>query len=58
MENHINQFGSDEVKRLAKDMPHKNISIAKDETFNKNGSMQIPVGGFHAFSWFHALYID
>jgi hypothetical protein len=36
MEDHINQFGSDETARLSKDMPHKNISLAKDETFNKN----------------------
>jgi len=36
MENYINEFGVDEKERLAKDMPHKHISLAKDETFNKN----------------------
>ena len=42
METHINDFGRAETKRLSENMPHKNITLGKDETLN--GGLSYLVG--------------
>jgi len=42
METHINDFGRAEIERLSENMPHKNITLGKDETLN--GGLSYLVG--------------